>query len=126
MRSEAMRGARGREGEEKAAEYLAGKGYTVLARNFRARTGEVDIIAQKDGTLVFVEVKNWRIYGKSELEYSIGRTKQRKIENAARLFLLRKGWREDMRTRFDVVLMGGDGSEGGVLHIEDAFSGAVH
>ena len=47
----------GREGERLAGEFLAARGYRILARNFRTRCGEVDLIAQRAGTLVFVEVK---------------------------------------------------------------------
>lgn len=49
---------RGNRGEDIAAEYLKGKGYTIIERNHRKKWGELDIIAQAgDGTLVFVEVK---------------------------------------------------------------------
>lgn len=58
----------GRFGEELAAKYLQKNGYRILARNFRKGYGEIDIITQKEDTLVFVEVKT-RIgdkYGKPE------------------------------------------------------------
>ncbi len=122
---------KGRLGEARAAAYLAAKGYGIVARNFRSRAGEVDIIAEKDGTLAFVEVKTWDAFGPEELEYSIGRSKQRKIRSAARAFLrgdaenpaawLHAGGRG---ARFDVILVGAD-TEEGVLHIENAFNGAV-
>ena len=44
-------------GEKIAAEYLTGLGYTIRERNFRSREGEVDIIADKDDFLVFIEVR---------------------------------------------------------------------
>ncbi len=44
-------------GENAAAEFLKKKGYVILERNFRKGYGEIDIIAVKKGTLVFVEVK---------------------------------------------------------------------
>jgi putative endonuclease len=44
-------------GEDFASSYLQGKGYTIIGRNFKARYGEIDIIAMKDNILVFVEVK---------------------------------------------------------------------
>ena len=47
----------GADKEQLAAEYLIDNGYTVLERNFRSRTGEIDIIASKDNYLVFIEVK---------------------------------------------------------------------
>lgn len=48
---------KGRWGENKAADFLAEKGYIIIERNFRCRYGEVDIIAEYDGVIHFVEVK---------------------------------------------------------------------
>ena len=55
-------------GENIAADYLSKRGYTIRERNFRIREGEIDIIAEKDGTLVFVEVrsKTSRQFGTAE------------------------------------------------------------
>ena len=47
----------GRFGEEQAAKYLRRRGYTVTARNFSCRAGEIDIIARRGGIIAFVEVK---------------------------------------------------------------------
>ena len=47
----------GRLGEDKAAEFLLKNGYKILARNYRIRGGEMDIVAFKRGVLAFVEVK---------------------------------------------------------------------
>lgn len=47
----------GRAGEEEAARHLHSCGYRILARNWRVRAGEIDIIAEHDGVVVFVEVK---------------------------------------------------------------------
>jgi putative endonuclease len=58
----------GKSGENLAATYLKQHGYTIIARNFKARYGEIDIICVKDNVLIFVEVKT-RIgekYGKPE------------------------------------------------------------
>ncbi|MCS7010380.1 MAG: YraN family protein [Anaerolineales bacterium] len=51
------RQALGRWGEEIATRYLEGRGYAILARNLRTAHGELDIVASKEGMLVFVEVK---------------------------------------------------------------------
>lgn len=50
---------RGREGEELACRYLQEQGHEIVARNFRNRLGEVDIIARKKDSIFFIEVKNW-------------------------------------------------------------------
>ncbi len=47
----------GRWGEQAAADYLSAKGYEIIARNVRTPYGEIDLIAQKDETVIFVEVK---------------------------------------------------------------------
>ncbi len=47
----------GRWGEQAAADYMTGKGYEVIARNVRTPYGEIDLIVQKDGFTIFVEVK---------------------------------------------------------------------
>jgi len=47
----------GKYGEDLAASYLQTKGYTIIKRNFKARYGEIDIIARNDSTLIYVEVK---------------------------------------------------------------------
>jgi len=47
----------GRSGEDRACEFLESRGYKIIERNFRLRQGEVDIIAEKDEIIFFVEVK---------------------------------------------------------------------
>lgn len=47
----------GKWGEQAAADYLSAKGYEIIGRNVRTPYGEIDLIAQKDGTTIFVEVK---------------------------------------------------------------------
>ena len=48
---------KGKKGEFLAARYLEEKGYTVIARNYHSRYGEIDLICRKDSYLVFIEVK---------------------------------------------------------------------
>jgi putative endonuclease len=50
---------RGREGEDEAAQWLAGQGWDILARRVKTRQGEIDLVARKDSLVAFVEVK-WR------------------------------------------------------------------
>jgi putative endonuclease len=112
--------ARGARGEERAADYLRGRGWDILARNVRSRRGEVDLVAGRDDLLAFVEVKAWESLGPADLEYAIGPAKQRRIREAARLFLSRRPDLAGRRTRFDVVLLGGDPLR--VRHLENAFT----
>ena len=80
---------RGAIGEERAAEYLRGRGWDILARNVRSRRGEVDLVAGRDDLLAFVEVKAWDALGPADLEYAIGPAKRKKIREALGVGLLR-------------------------------------
>jgi putative endonuclease len=111
---------RGARGEERAAEYLRGRGWDILARNVRSRRGEVDLVAGRDDMIAFVEVKAWEALGPADLEYAIGPAKRRRIRDAARLFLSRRPDLAGRRARFDVVLLAGDPPR--VRHLEDAFT----
>ena len=119
LRGERSRRAAGARGEERAAEYLRGRGWDILARNVRSRRGEVDLVAGRDDLVAFVEVKAWDSLGPADLEYAIGPSKQRRIRDAARLFLARRPDLAGRRARFDVVLLTGDPPR--VRHLEDAF-----
>ena len=116
--------SKGAAGEEHAARYLEALGYTILKRNFRIRTGEVDIIAVRDDCLTFVEVKTWDRFGRSELERSINDRKRRRIRKAAEVFLLKQPEYRGHHMRFDVVLVSDNVSS--VDYIEGAFDGAEH
>ena len=102
----------GRYGEQLAADHLAGLGMQVLARNWRCREGELDLVVRDvDGTLVFVEVKTRSGTGYGEPSEAVGRRK------AARLRVLATRWLAEQRStpggtvgragsvdlRFDVV-----------------------
>ncbi len=50
---------RGKEGEELACKFLQNEGHEILARNFRNRLGEIDVITRKRDYIFFIEVKNW-------------------------------------------------------------------
>lgn len=112
--------ARGSRGEERAADYLRGRGWVILARNVRSRRGEIDLVAGRDDLLAFVEVKAWNVYGPQDLEYAIGPAKRRRLRETARFFLSRRPDLAGRRARFDVVLLGGDPPR--VRHLENAFT----
>jgi putative endonuclease len=110
-------------GESRAAAYLASGGWTILERNYRTRAGEIDIIAERDDEVAFVEVKSWGSLPPAELEHSIDARKQRRIAGTARVFLARQPRFSDRRLRFDVIFLGREGEE--IRHIEHAFSGGI-
>lgn len=107
-------------GEDAAVSYLESKGWKVLARNFRVRVGEIDVIAQQGDTVAFVEVKSWKSVPREDLARSIGPRKRSRIARAARLFLSRRPDLADAHQRFDVVFLGG--AENGIEHIAGAFN----
>jgi putative endonuclease len=78
----------------------------ILAANFRSPMGEVDLIALDRDTLVFIEVKSWNSRGIADLEYGVGREKQRRIIETAKYFLAGHRKYNEMAIRFDVVFIG--------------------
>jgi len=98
----AGRGEKGRYGEELAAQFLLKQGYQVVARNYRAPCGEIDIIAQDAGTLVFIEVKTRSSLGYGLPAEAVTLRKQRQIAKAAWVFLDQAG-AINRPARFDVV-----------------------
>jgi putative endonuclease len=93
---------KGREGEDRAAEHLQALGWTILARNYRTRRGEVDIIALDKDELVFVEVKCWSAFSREDLPRSISRQKQRRIIEVCREYLACRPALAEKNVRFDV------------------------
>jgi putative endonuclease len=120
MRARLSTTQKGERGENAAASYLESNGWSVLARNYRARVGEIDIIARRGDTVAFVEVKSWQSVPREDLSRSVGPRKRARIARAARLFLSRRPDLADAHMRFDVVFLGGE--EHGIEHIEGAFN----
>ncbi|MCX7024551.1 MAG: YraN family protein [Spirochaetes bacterium] len=110
--------AKGRLGEDAACAFLEARGWSVVARNWRTRTGELDAVAVRAGELAFVEVKSVDAYGPESAERTVGRTKRARIVETAQYFLARNRQYDGMSMRFDVVLVR-EGSE--CVHIERAF-----
>ena len=98
----------GREGEDLALTVLKKEGYRIIERNYRSLFGEIDIVAEEGGCLVFVEVKRrrGRSFGTS-FEAVDGR-KKRHIIRSAQLYLKSNHYSTDRSIRFDVVGIDGD------------------
>ena len=109
--------ARGRHAEERAAAVLERRGCRVMARRFRARGGEVDLIVRAPGDiLAFVEVKA-RTVGDDALA-AVGPRQRRRIETAALAFLATRPDVAGLALRFDVVALDRHGT---VQHLPDAW-----
>ncbi len=105
-------------GEEIARQYLRHEGFTILAANFHACSGEIDIIAQEDKMIVFVEVKsttNDTAFG-DPLQW-IPVWKQQRIIRASLAYLKTRGMIEALM-RFDVITIDQNKK---VFHVRDAF-----
>jgi len=107
---------RGRQAEALAATFLERHGLRILARNWRCRFGEIDLVAAQGAELVFVEVRarNSRSHGGAA--ESITAAKRRRLVAAANLYLARAG--SDMPCRFDALLIE---AHGRVEWVRDAF-----
>ena len=92
----------GRKGEELAARHLLSKGYTILERNFKIQGGEVDIIAEKDGEIIFVEVKTRSSEDFMPAIEAVDYHKRKRLRRAAEVYLLAKGY-QAKPCRFDVI-----------------------
>ena len=105
----------GRIGEQMAEKYLVEKKHArILARNFTVRGGEIDIIAEIDGVIAFVEVK---LRTHSGAHDAISLTKQKRLSHAALVYLQRNHLL-DVTSRFDAVLIQ---PPEGIEYIERAF-----
>jgi len=110
----------GRAGEEQAALYLQQQGCTVIARNFRTRHGEIDLIVRDQGVLVFVEIKTCSSDAFGRPESWVTPLKQRRIAGAA-LTWIHLHHCEGQDCRFDVIAIDLRRPEGGLQHIRNAF-----
>lgn len=97
----------GQAGEDRALDYLAGQGLTLVERNFRCKAGEIDLVMNDRGALVFVEVRRRDSRDFGGAVASVTPAKQRRMVRAARLYLLR--FRQLPPCRFDVVAIDGHG-----------------
>lgn len=111
-------------GEDHAAGYLEEKGYHIAARNWRGRYGELDLVASRDGILVFVEVKLRRSAAYGAAREYVTASKQQKLRMTAASYLAAHPWAQDMTARFDVIeIYAPQGTEGPftIEQLEDAF-----
>ena len=88
-------------GERKAAAYLARRGYRIVTRNYRCRSGEIDIVAKKRGILAFVEVKLRKNDDFGAAREFVTAQKQQRLVSAARSYLAHEDG--DLQPRFDVI-----------------------
>lgn len=105
----------GTKGEQIALSFLLGLGYRLVEKNFRCRSGEIDLIVLDGPALVFVEVKARHGTGFGLPQEAVGPAKQARIRRLAQYFLQVRA-RDEQEFRFDVVAIAF--SSGGIPRIE--------
>lgn len=112
----------GKRGEALAWDFLRRQGYAILEKNYRTRYGEVDVIARKQDTFVFLEVKTRRDHEFGLPEEAVDSRKRQKLIRAAEAFLQVKKL-ENHPARFDILSIIWDGvGEPRFSLLEDAFA----
>lgn len=108
----------GFEGEQKAIDFLVRAGYSVKEKNYRFRRAEIDVIVEKDDTLIFVEVKTRSGKAFGEPEDFVDERKRELIIEAADQYIYETNWQGGIR--FDIISITVNPNTE-VYHIEDAF-----
>lgn len=105
--------------EDAALDHLLRAGWQLLARNFRVRGGEIDLIMRDGDVTVFVEVRqrSTELFGGAAA--SLDARKLARVRLAARHFLAREGIGEDVAIRFDAVLLSGPKGASRIEHLRD-------
>ncbi len=111
---------KGTQGEKLAARFLKKGGFKILTRNYRTRFGEIDIVAEDKGRLVFVEVRTLSAAARHSPEETITLKKQQKISRIALAYIQEKGL-EDRLARFDVIAIKDSRPQPTIRHLPDAF-----
>ena len=110
----------GSKGEDLAVRFLKRKGYRIIERNYKTPIGEIDIIAQDGGTLVFIEVKTRTSASFGYRFEAVDRKKRQKLKNLALLYLKKKA--REVPVRFDVLsIFHTQETMNEIEHIMDAF-----
>lgn len=111
----------GKKGEAVARKYLKKLGYRILAQNYRCRFGELDLIAEEEGCLVFIEVKTRSGLDFGQPSEAITGKKRQQISKVALEYIAKNDLR-DSPIRFDVVsVLQKDGAEPSIELIPNAF-----
>ena len=106
---------KGKEGEAAAEQFLMNNGFEIVARNYRFKRSEIDLIVRKKDWLVFVEVRMRSSSAFGYPEQTISRNKRKKIMEGAAQYLEESKWEGNVR--YDIVAI----QKNEVTHFEDAF-----
>ncbi|OQW35436.1 MAG: hypothetical protein A4E19_01350 [Nitrospira sp. SG-bin1] len=116
----------GQASEMQAERFLLAKGYRILDRNVRTSFGELDLVAEDHGVVVFVEVKGRATEAFGGALFAVDHRKRDRLARLAAQYLAQRHWSEKA-CRFDVVLVQGSPSDQGrIQHLENAFEVAEY
>lgn len=107
-------------GELMAAKFLENEGCRILQRNYRYERGEIDIVAEDNGELVFVEVKSRHTRSHGSPEEALTPEKEFYLKRTAEGYLLEHGL-EDRMCRFDLIAIDWTGEQAEMRHIKTIF-----
>ena len=114
----------GKDGETAAVAYIKNKGYKILKQNYHSRFGEIDIVAEKENFIVFIEVKTRQVNTKFIAFEAVDTFKQKKIIKTAMIYLSENNI--TLQPRFDVIAVlfkENSGRIEEINHIKNAFDG---
>lgn len=114
---------KGKLGEKIAEDFLIKKGYQIIERRFYSRQGEIDLVATKDDTIIFIEVKMRTSNSFGEPEQSIGQRKIRRINQAIFKFLAKHPKYKDCDPILDVVSIELSQGQAQIRHYENIIVG---
>lgn len=109
----------GKKGEDKAIDYLIGKGYRIIRRNYRYKKSEIDIICRYNKTVVFVEVKARTSLDFGYPEDFVNERQIEKLHEGASKFIEENLWEGSVR--FDIIAIIFEGDTTNIEHLQDAF-----
>lgn len=111
----------GAAGEQLAAEFLAERGYVLLARNWRGgATGEIDLVAQDGSCLVIVEVRTRRGESFGTPEESVTSRKQARLAALTEAYMIETGWAGPVRIDVVAIHLAANGQLLNISHLRDA------
>jgi putative endonuclease len=109
----------GKEGEALAVRFLRKQGFRIVGKNYRTPFGEIDIVAEDGGVLVFVEVKTRSGDAFGSPFEAVDQRKREKIKKVALCYM--KKIKKEPQARFDVLSIDVQGGREKIDHIKDAF-----
>ncbi|MCD4705438.1 YraN family protein [bacterium] len=108
-------------GQKLAVKYLKKKNYQVISKNINFRQGEIDILAEKDNILRFIEVKTRSNLNFGDPIYSITRQKKKHLKNFIALYILKNRIQEDYRLEYIFILLDKKTKKAKIKHLDDIF-----